>query len=204
MAVIALVRVARPRAQTRPRLGKVEEPPTRRDLFDGGGRESDLRDLEFAAQLRARIRNVAVLCKAKGYGQRRAHRRAHHGACIRIDARGDIDRDHRRAGLIDRLDGTARESLHLGVESDAEDRVDDYTRAPAHRCAEFGLATDFNHRSAGLDELGMRSGRIALKRRCVREQYRAHRQMLGHQDARGDHPVTAVVALARDDQHAVM
>ena len=56
-------------------------------------------------------------------------RHAHHRAGRAIDAAGQIDRDHRAAGGVHRLDHRPRRPGHFAVEASTEQRIDDKTAA---------------------------------------------------------------------------
>ncbi len=184
------------------RVGGLIEPPARRDLADRLGRESDLRDLELSAMLRAGIGNVSELRIAEGDGERGPHRSAHDRAAVGIDSRRDVDGDDRRANCVHPLDRGASNSAHGSVKPGTEDPIDDRARPRAERRFEFRFVLRLNDRAARGEQLVMRTQSVALQIAARSEQRDSNLNSALTQPPRRHHRIAAVVALAAYGQNA--
>ena len=144
---------------------------------------------------------MPVFGKSKGDGQRGAHCRAHNRASIGIDSRSDIDGYHWSRTALTQIYRQPREPFDTGVETGAEDRVDDDSRSWRKGLAQALLAIDRLNRPARALELRARPRAVALERIDAAQQQRAGTYPGLLQAARRHHPVAAIVALARHDQH---
>ena len=100
----------------------------RLDLGEHASVDADIGDADAAAIHPPGQQQMRRLAAEEGHGRRGAHGGAHHEARGAVDAARQIDREHRRAIGIDRLDHLDGLALHRPVEARAEQRVDDQRR----------------------------------------------------------------------------
>ena len=125
------------------------------------------------------------LLAEEGDGLGGAHRRAHDRARGAVDAARQIDRQHRRAIGVDRLDHLARLALDRPAQARAEQRIDDQRRL-ADR-----LRRERQHRIFPAARGG---GRIALQRVALAHQDHGNLAALRGELGRRDEAVAAIVA----------
>src|SRR5579862_5423217 len=102
------------------------------------------------------------------------HRDAHDRTRIGIDSRRDIDSNHGCVGLINRLDRATRQARYRGVESGAEDRIDDYVGALDEDRGERSLVDDLVNFAARIEVFAASERGITLQTGDTSQQYRAN------------------------------
>ncbi len=118
------------------------------------------------------------------------HRDAHDGGAGPVDAARQIDREHRRAIGVDRLDHRPRVALDRPAQPGAEQRVDDQRRL-ADR-----LRVERQHR---MFPAACGGGGIAVQCVAFAHQEDADLAALRRQLGGRDEPVAAIVPRSRDD-----
>ena len=131
------------------------------------------------------------LLAEEGDGLGGAHRDAHDGSGRSVDAARKIDRQHRRAIGVDRLDHRTRVSLDWSAQPRAEQRVDD-ERGPADR-----LRIERQHRIFPAARGG---GRVALQRVALAHQDDRHLAALCREFG-GRHKTVAAIIPRSGDHH---
>jgi hypothetical protein len=135
---------------------------------------------------------MARLAADEGDGPGSAHSRAADGASVAIDARRDVDREHRAAGGVDGLDGLGRLAGEIAREARPEQRIDDEVRPFRPRLGQ---------RNDGARPVGGGARRVALEVFAVPEERDPHLKPGRRQQPRRHKSVAAVVARAGDDEH---
>jgi hypothetical protein len=170
----------------------------RSDAFGDVRRDADVHHFQPSGELRAREDGVADLGVPERDGDRGADAGAANLAGVRVEAGGEVDRDHRPLQLVDELDDMSEEPLDLGGEAGAEDRVH-----PDGNVAHFalvprksGLIRHLDHGHGERRQKLQVGGGVAQYAVGGAEQVDAHGVAGLRQAARHHKAVTAVVAAA--------
>jgi len=201
VAVVALVGIRPPARQQAPHLGRLRQARGRTHFLDGLRGDADVDDGERPGVLDARVEHVPELGEAEGCGGLRLHRRTERYTAVGIESRRNVDGKHRCPRAVEQLDDIGGEAVHRGVEPGAEDRIDRQRgfRDPFAQAGEILAGQDLVHRAATLEKALQIARRVTAQIALAAEQGHARPHAAFAQQARHHQAVTAVVALAGDD-----
>jgi hypothetical protein len=191
----------------------------RRDLLVGGEREGearrvsvsgdqpDVHDLECSGEGPARVEEVPALGGAEGHGEVGAHRAARDGAGVRVHPRGQVNGHDAGSALVQfaqRLDGSRGQPLGLTPRAGAQHGVQREVPgiARGEQARQVGLALE-RHRveSRRVHALQVDASVAAYPRKRSHHAHR-DRRAVRTQPACGHEAIAAIVARAREHQHA--
>ena len=139
-----------------------------------------------------------LLARDEGHGEIGDDRRTAHRTAIATKTRGDVDGQHGTPRCIDGVDQLRHLRAYVGIESDAEQRIDD--DVAARQAAREFLRGVGEHRHSRSDALVRGSHGITLEPLAADEGHDARRQPRTFGEACEHVAVTSIVASPAEHQ----